>query len=124
MLISSVINIIKNSQKSNYFSCSIPFSLYILKFVKLLFVNGLINGFTLNKKKRIELYLKYNKHGKGFLSNLQICSTSSRQIYKRNNHCLKSLIYSGYIISSPGKLSLFFFSSVFKNKNGKIIAKF
>lgn len=126
MQLSKVISIIKLAQKNNFFSCLVPTSKFILSFIRLLTLSGLVNGFVF-KNNQIEIFLRYDKLGNGILSKIRLCSKPGKKIFKKQNNILKYTHYQiGSIISSSAPKIFINFGGVNKNKKkgGKILGSF
>lgn len=121
--LSKTIGIIKFSQKHLKFSCTVPNSAIVKLFLKELTKSGLISGFT-TKERSFCVFLRYDKKGVGFLSNIKMLSSASRKIYLKKEKILAKTGYSsGFVVSTTNGLSTnFLFYS--KKLGGEVICYF
>lgn len=116
---------IQNAQNTNKIFCEIPYSKLLFGIINILYKEGYINGFFINKQK-IHVFLKYKSNGTPAIKKLiqksktgrpEYLTTKKLRTFDKNNQNIGVLIISSSkgIISQTDALS--------KNIGGKVLCQ-
>lgn len=101
ILLSNLITSINNAVQKNKTFSLIPTTVFHLKFLKVLFLEGFILSFNENSSKKfIKVYLKYNTVGVASFKKIKILSKPSKIYYLSYNQLTKLTYGMGVIILS------------------------
>ena len=118
--LSNLLISIKNGYIARKSTVSIKFSLFVLKVLKILYIEGFINSYFISNKGKIIIKLKYYQNSKLF-NQLKVISKPGKRVYLTSRELKRKYYYYNFVLISTTQGLMTHKLAIRKNLGGEIL---